>query len=65
MAVESAINEARSLSCCAVVWRLSQLSLVLVEQVARRYFAFASSDGSQRGHTDQKIITVNELASRH
>ena len=42
--------------------RRTTLSLVLVEQVARRHFVFASSDGSQRGHTDQRGIRT-ELAS--
>ena len=55
MAVESAINEARSLSLIAPPQ--DKLSLVLVEQDAKRDFVFASSDGSQRGHTDQKMAT--------
>jgi hypothetical protein len=36
----------------------------LVEQVARRRMAFASSDGSQKGHTNEKMATEQtELAS--
>ena len=63
MAVESAINEAPQ--PLVIGRRRTTLSLVLVEQVARRDFVFASSDGSQRGHTNQKTSKVPELALRH
>ena len=53
MAVESAINEARSLSCCAVVW--TALQVLALRFLAKRHFVFASPDGSQRGDKDQKM----------
>ena len=55
MAVESAINERPQ--PLVIAPPQDKLSLVLVEQLARRPFVFASSDGSQRGHTDQKMAT--------
>ena len=55
MAVESAINEARSLSYRAVVWTAL---LVFGWFLAKRHFVFALSDGSQKGHSNRKMATA-------